>query len=51
MPSSLFSLKLMFDRSKVESLCDVSVTIISDTLSYGVPQTEKAKRDDAGSPS
>ena len=39
-PSDLFFLKLMFDRSKLESLCDVSVTRIGDTLSYGSPQTE-----------
>ena len=29
----------MFDRSKLESLRDVSVTRIGDTLSYGFPQT------------
>ena len=29
----------MFDRSKLESLHDVSVTRIGDTLSYGFPQT------------
>ena len=29
----------MFDRSKLESLCDVSVTRIGETLSYGFPQT------------
>ena len=34
----------MFDRSKLESLCDVSVTRIGDTLSYGFPQTEQALR-------
>ena len=38
-PSGLLSLKLMFDRSKLESLCDVKVTRIGDTLSYGLPQT------------
>ena len=36
----LFSMGLMFDRSKLESPRDVSVTRISDTLSYGFPQTE-----------
>ena len=30
----------MFDRSKAESLCDVSVTTIGDTLSHRFPQTE-----------
>ena len=30
----------MFDRSKLESLRDVSVTRIGDTISYGFPQTE-----------
>ena len=29
----------MFELSKSESLCDVSVTRTSDTLSYGFPQT------------
>ena len=29
----------MFERSKLESLRDVSVTRIGDTLSYGFPQT------------
>ena len=38
--SRLFSLRLMFDRSKLESLRDVSVTRIGDTLSYSFPQTE-----------
>ena len=38
-PSRLFSLTLMFDRSKSESLRDVSVTRISDILSYDFPQT------------
>ena len=37
--SSLFSLKLTFDRSKLESLCDVSVTRIGDTISFGFWQT------------
>ena len=32
--SRLFSLKLMFDRLKLESLRDVSVTKTGDTLSY-----------------
>ena len=39
MPSHLFSLRLMFVHSKSESLHDVSVTRIGDTLSYGFPQT------------
>ena len=39
MPSRLFSLRLMFDRSKLESLWDVNVTRIGDTLSNGFPQT------------
>ena len=30
----------MFDRSKLESLRDVSVTRIGNTLYYGFPQTE-----------
>ena len=38
-PSRLFSLRLMFDRSKLESLRDVSVTRIGDAFSYGFPQT------------
>ena len=38
-PSHLFSLRLMFDHLKLESLRDVSVTRISDTLSDGFPQT------------
>ena len=29
----------MFDRLKLESLCDVNVTRIGGTLSYGFPQT------------
>ena len=29
----------MFDRSKLESLRDVNVTKIGDTLFYGFPQT------------
>ena len=29
----------MFDHSKLESLHDVNITRISDTLSYGFPQT------------
>ena len=32
MPSGLFSLRLMFERSKSESLRDVSVTRIGDTF-------------------
>ena len=39
MPSCLFSLRLMFDCSKLESLRDVNVTRISDTLSYSFTQT------------
>ena len=39
-PSRLFSLRLMFDRSKLESLRDVSVTTIGDTLSLGFPKTD-----------
>ena len=35
----LFSLRLRFERSKLESLRDVRVTRIGDTLSYGFPQT------------
>ena len=38
-PSGLFPLKLMFKCSKSESLRDVSVTRIGDTLSYDFPQT------------
>ena len=38
-PSRLFSLRLMFDRSKLESLRDVCVTRIGDTLSCGFLQT------------
>ena len=38
-PSGLFSLRLMFKRSKLESKGDVSVTRIGDTLSHGFPQT------------
>ena len=34
MPSRLFCLRLMFERSKLESLRDVNVTRIDDTLSY-----------------
>ena len=33
----------MFDRSKLESLCDVSVTTIGYALSYGFPQTDLAE--------
>ena len=39
-PLDLFSLKLMFECSKSESLHDVSMKRIGDTLSYGFPQTE-----------
>ena len=39
-PSCLFSLKLMFGCSKSESLHDVSINRIGDTLSYGFPKTE-----------
>ena len=39
MPSRLFSLRLMFECSKSQSLRDVSVTRIGDTLSYCCPQT------------
>ena len=39
-PSDLFSMRLMFKRSKSESLHDVSITIIGDTLSYGFLQTD-----------
>ena len=35
--SGLFSLKLMFECSKSESLRDVSVTRVGDTISYGYP--------------
>ena len=41
----LFSLKLMFERLKIESLRDVGITRIGDTLSYGFPQTEWSVRD------
>ena len=34
----------MLDRSKLESLRDVSVTRIGDTLSCGFPQTEKIRK-------
>ena len=34
----LFSLKLIFEHSKSELQCDVSSTIIGNTLSYGFPQ-------------
>ena len=40
-PSRLFSLRLMFERSKLESLRDVGVTRIGDTLSYGFLQTDQ----------
>ena len=45
MPSGLFSLKLMFDRSKSESVCDASITRIGDTLSYGFAQTVTSMND------
>ena len=45
MASRLFSLKLMFDRSKLESLRDVSVTRIGDTLSYDFIQTGLYRND------
>ena len=32
----------MFDRSKLESLRDVSVTRIGDAFSYGFPQTDRS---------
>ena len=38
-PSRLFSLRLMFEHSKLESLRDVDVTRNSDTLSLGFSQT------------
>ena len=44
MPSGLFSLRLTFERSKSESLRDVTVTRIGYALSYGFPQTEYGKR-------
>ena len=40
MPSHLFSLRLKFECSKLESLRDVSVTRISDTPPYGFLQTD-----------
>ena len=43
-PSHLISLRRMSDRLKLESLRDVSVTRIGDTLSYGFPQTEQGFR-------
>ena len=33
------SLRLMFERSKLDLLRDVSITRIGDTLSYGFPRT------------
>ena len=44
MPSRLFSLRLMFERLKLESLRDVSVNRIGATLSYGFPQTVLIER-------
>ena len=35
----VFFFGLIFDHSKLESLCDISVTRIGDALSYGFPQT------------
>ena len=40
MPSGLVSLRLMFERSKSESLRDVGLTRIGDTLFFGFMQTE-----------
>ena len=40
MSSDLFSLKLISDCSKLESLCDISVTRMGDTLHYGFLQTD-----------
>ena len=40
-PSRLFSLRLMFEHSKLKSLRDVSVTRNSDTLSQGFPQARR----------
>ena len=39
-PSRLFSLRVVFERSKLESIHDISVTRIGDTLSYGFAQTD-----------
>ena len=39
--SGLFSLKLTLNHLKLESLCDVSITRIGDTLSYSFSQTVK----------
>ena len=39
-PSGLFSLRLTFELSISESVCDVRVTRIGDTFSYGFPQTD-----------
>ena len=36
----------MSERSKLKSLRDVNVTRISDTLSYGFPQTATAEQED-----
>ena len=38
--SHLFSLTLMFDCSKIESLRDVNITRIVNSLSYGFLQTD-----------
>ena len=40
MPSGLFSLKPIFEYLESESLHDVSINRIGDTLFYGFPQTE-----------
>ena len=42
-PSGLFSLKLMFERSKSESVRDVSVTRVGDTFYHSFPQTVMLK--------
>ena len=39
MRSRLFSLKLIFEHSKSESLCYVIITRIGETLPCGFPQT------------
>ena len=35
----------MFERSKLRSLHDLSLTIIGDTLSYGLLQTDRSPSD------
>ena len=42
MSSGLFSLRLIFEYSKSESLCDVSVTRINDIFSYVFLRMRKA---------